>query len=195
VSSEELDGRGLGRRGSWTEIDGCESNSGLNDPEAVKTFAFSRSGNVGRIRLLQTGLNHCGENDLILSAFELFGAVASLLDGFVKVCVPVVPAFPFTWATLNGVISYLTMKRGGKVHDRGRVEITASNISCTNCPRNAADLGTYSDFWSEHEPGQWICLDFKTLKIEPMHYTIRSFDLKSWAVEGSDDGASWTKID
>jgi hypothetical protein len=47
----------------------------------------------------------------------------------------------------------------------------------------------------EDRPGQRICLDFKTLRIEPTHYTMRSFSLKSWAVEGSDDGASWTEID
>jgi hypothetical protein len=45
---------------------------------------------------------------------------------------------------------------------------------------------------------EWICLDFKTLRIEPTHYTIQAGDrvvLKSWAVEGSDDGALWTEID
>jgi hypothetical protein len=38
--------------------------------------------------------------------------------------------------------------------------------------------------------------------IHPTHYTIRTYQgdpdldhLKSWAVEGSDDGTSWTKID
>jgi hypothetical protein len=43
--------------------------------------------------------------------------------------------------------------------------------------------------------------DFKALRIAPTHYTIRTFNdgpscghLKSWAIEGSDDGASWTEI-
>jgi hypothetical protein len=70
-------------------------------------------------------------------------------------------------------------------------------------PRNAADFGNKdSFFWSQDKPGQWICWDFKALKVEPTHYTIRTYDsptnwyhLKSWAVEGSDDGASWTEID
>jgi hypothetical protein len=50
--------------------------------------------------------------------------------------------------------------------------------------------------------GQWICLDFKALRIETTHYTLRTYDrgpnwahLKSCVVEASDDGASWTEID
>jgi hypothetical protein len=45
-------------------------------------------------------------------------------------------------------------------------------------------------------------LDFKALGIEPTHYMFRTdwgnptFDhLKSWVVEGSDAGVSWTEID
>jgi hypothetical protein len=59
----------------------------------------------------------------------------------------------------------------------------------------------YSEFHSEDELSQWICWDFKTLRIEPTHYTIQTYGggpnwshLKSWAVEGSDDGSSWTEI-
>jgi hypothetical protein len=73
------------------------------------------------------------------------------------------------------------------------VEITASSNS--DIARNVADLGTDSSFWSEDEPGQWICLDFKTLTIEPTHYTIWELPLKSWVVEASDDGGSWMEID
>jgi hypothetical protein len=60
----------------------------------------------------------------------------------------------------------------------------------------------YSEFKSEDELGQWICFDFKTLRIKPTHYTIQTYcgerkghHLKSWAIEGSDDGVSWTEID
>jgi hypothetical protein len=63
---------------SWTEIDRREDNSDLNDEFAVKTFAVWRSGCFGMVRLRQTGLNHNGNDFLILSAFELFGAVAGL---------------------------------------------------------------------------------------------------------------------
>jgi hypothetical protein len=64
----------------------------------------------------------------------------------------------------------LTTKCGGNVHDRGVVEITASNISGADYPQNA--VGLEDDFWfcSEDKPGRWICLDFETVRIEPTHY-------------------------
>jgi len=73
----------------------------------------------------------------------------------------------------GGVISHLRATCGSK----GVVGITASSVSendpeCTS--RNAADLGTDSYFSSRNEPGQGICWDFKTLRIEPTHYTIRT---------------------
>jgi hypothetical protein len=112
---------------SWTEIDRRENNSDLNREWAVKTLAVSRSGSFGRIRLRQTVPNHWGDNELALTAFELFETVAGLRDDFLKFCFPTAPMFPFTWGPFNGVISRLTAKCGGNVHDKGAVEITASS--------------------------------------------------------------------
>jgi hypothetical protein len=156
------------------------------------------------VRLRQTGVNHRGGNDLILNAFELFGEVAGLSDDFVRFLFPMAPKFPFTWAPFNGIISHLTAKYSSNVDDKGIVAITASSVCASLYPRCAADfedLAT-SFFGSENQPNQWICFDFKALRIEPTHYTIRTFEydsnhwhLKSWVVEGSGDGASWTEID
>jgi hypothetical protein len=63
---------------TWTEIDGRENNSDLNDDLVVKTFTVAQSGRFRMIRLRQTGPNHCGDDYLVLSAFEVFGAVAEL---------------------------------------------------------------------------------------------------------------------
>jgi hypothetical protein len=43
--------------------------------------------------------------------------------------------------------------------------------------------------------GPWICWDFREMRICPTHYAIRADYLKSWVVEGSLDGSSWTEID
>jgi hypothetical protein len=184
---------------SWTEIDRRENTHDLNSWRTAKTFVVSRSGSFGRIRLRQIGLNHSGSNCLALEAFELFGEVAGLPDDAMKLRFPAAPRFPFTWAPFNGVISHLTAKCDGNVHEKGIVEITASSVFGTNYPRNAVDFRDNGlCFSSEDEPDQLICLDFKTLRIEPTHYTIQTGSenyLKSWAVEGSDDGASWTEID
>jgi hypothetical protein len=163
----------------------------------MKTFAVSPSGSFERIRLRQTGPHHQGGNRLNLNAFEVFGAVAGLPDDIMKLLFPMAPMFPFRGFPLVGIICYLTVKCGGNVHDKDVVEITASSSS--NSARNAANLEDSSLFYSDYyKPGQWICLDFKTLRIEPTHYTIKvdgEYYLKSWAIEGSDDGASWTEID
>jgi hypothetical protein len=82
--------------------------------------------------------------------------------------------------------------------------ITASSVCRWGkfAPRNAADLSSGSYFCSKTEKGAWISFDFKELRIEATHYTLRTFDfqpddshLKSWTVEGSNNGASWTEID
>jgi hypothetical protein len=66
-------------------------------------------------------------------------------------------------------------------------------------PRNAADFeDKYSYVCSGEEPGQWICLEFKTLRVEPTPHMIRTGTysrFRSWAVEGSEDGAARTEID
>jgi hypothetical protein len=104
---------------------------------------------------------------------------------------------------VGGLIAHLMVKCGGNVHNKGAVEITASSVAGSSCaPRKAADLVTVSIFLSQNESGGWICWDFKVLRIEPRHCTLRMCGcrsnwchLKSWAVEGSDDRASWTEID
>jgi hypothetical protein len=82
----------------------------------------------------------------------------------------------------------------------GAVKITARTYGWE--ARQTNDLGNNCEFCSADLPSQWICFDFKALRIEPTHYTIQTYcadanrsHLRSWAIEGSDDGASWTEID
>jgi hypothetical protein len=65
---------------SWTKIDRREKNSNFNGGCHMKTFAVAQSGSFRRIHLRQIGPNHFGNNHLVLSAFELFGAVAGLQE-------------------------------------------------------------------------------------------------------------------
>jgi hypothetical protein len=56
--------------------------------------------------------------------------------------------------SLSRIISHLTAKCGGKVHDMGVVEITASSVYNIHYPHYAADLGIIgSHFISENKPG------------------------------------------
>jgi hypothetical protein len=98
----------------------------------------------------------------------------------------------------DGIISYLTRKHRGNVHDKGIVTITSKSVLNDDpklALRNLADLTHDSCFQSKNEPDQWVCWDFHEMRVRPTHYTIRTFGLKSWVVEGSLDGEAWTEID
>jgi uncharacterized coiled-coil protein SlyX len=105
--------------------------------------------------------------------------------------------FPLKQAkSVNGIISYLTRKYGGNVHDKHIVTITSKSVTdSSHALGNVADLTSESSFISKSEPGQWICWDFHEVRVRPTHYTIKSADLTSWVVEASLDGESWTKVD
>jgi hypothetical protein len=104
---------------------------------------------------------------------------------------------------LHGIISYLTEKHSGNVHDKGVVNITASSVWSSYDAKHAADLGS-DDYWeSENEDNSWLCYDFKACRVKPTHYTIQSprvrstsdYYLKNWIVEVSNDGSGWKMID
>jgi hypothetical protein len=90
--------------------------------------------------------------------------------------------------------------------EREKVAIEDHSCKC----RNAVDLDEDSSFCSNgeggdigHSPNNWICYDFRDRRIAPTHYTIRSeyddrsnsINLRSWAVEVSNDGRNWQQID
>jgi hypothetical protein len=56
--------------------------------------------------------------------------------------------------SLDDLISYLTQKHGGNVHDRGIVTITSKSVASYSRVQNVADLTSNSYFHSINEPGQ-----------------------------------------
>jgi hypothetical protein len=104
---------------------------------------------------------------------------------------------PRKTASVDGIISYLTKKHRGNVHDKGIVTITSKSISY-GALGNVADLKQWSYFSLVNEPGQWICWDFHEMRVGPAHYVIHGVavgNLKSWVVESSLDGENWIEID
>jgi hypothetical protein len=100
--------------------------------------------------------------------------------------------------SLDGIISYLTKKHGGNVHEKGIVTITSKSVRNDDpkyALKNVADLPFDSRFYSKNEPGQWLCWDFREMRVRPTHCTIGTAYLKSWVLDGSLDGKSWTEID
>jgi hypothetical protein len=108
-----------------------------------------------------------------------------------------------TGKQLDGIISYLTDKHGGNLHDKGIVTVTSKSILSADSGsalRNVIDLASPSYFLSEDEPDQWICWKFHGLRIRPTHYTIKTHDdsssMNSWTVHGTlDPSKGWTELD
>jgi hypothetical protein len=105
--------------------------------------------------------------------------------------------FPLKEAkSVNGIISYLTRKHGGNVHDKEIVTITSKSVASDQyAVRNTADITSHSYFLSKDAPAQWVCWDFHEMRVRPAHYTITNFRLKSWVVESSLDFMNWIEID
>ena len=74
--------------------------------------------------------------------------------------------------------------------------------SSSGAPDLAADFDTKSEFQSKDKPGQWICYDFLDARVSPTSYSIKSSrgstgynHPKSWVLEVSTDGQTWTVVD
>jgi hypothetical protein len=100
---------------------------------------------------------------------------------------------------LDGIIAALTRSGGGNVHDQGIVDVSASSVYLKFVARNAVDLDQKNYFQSENHPNQWLCYDFKDRRIRLTDYSIaahtKNWFLRSWVVEGSEDGSTWTILD
>jgi hypothetical protein len=173
-------------------------------------------------------------SDLLANMCEIFPstAILNVLD-CVKVSFPNVSvtdvlgaayrAFPQAAGTkqllpsasdpLKGIIADLTSMGARNVHDRDVVIVTSSKGD-SHHPKVVADLKSDDRFCSHYRGKEadipytrnnWICYDFKTRRIIPTHYSIRSPNhghgpgfgnyLKSWLVEISTDGEQWVEID
>ena len=120
---------------------------------------------------------------------------------FGNVKAPTVRKFRYNEAKpLNGVIAHLTRECGGNVHEKGVVEVTASNFWFCADAKYAVDLGTDPGFFSTNEPNSWIRYDFKGRRVALTSYSIRTGSFQfpiSWVLEVSNDETvdSWTVVD
>ena len=104
---------------------------------------------------------------------------------------------------LNGIIRYLTSFSGGNVHEKGVVDVSSSSIYPGDYyPRYVASLDDKEHFFaSDRQENAFLTYDFKTRKVHPTHYTIRtrnSYDHYhpcNWVIEGSNDGLNWKQLD
>jgi hypothetical protein len=105
---------------------------------------------------------------------------------------------------LEGIISFLTEKRGGNLQEKGAVEVSASGTEWSDCPlKHILDFKSISKgFATDSVTNSWIRIDFLNYQINPTHYSIRTrtdwdgCHPRSWVIEGSDDsGRNWIELD
>jgi hypothetical protein len=99
----------------------------------------------------------------------------------------------------SGILSHLTTKCGGNVHEKGAVNITSSGGQGNKCWQ-VADHG-WNNYWiSQNIPNSWICFDFKDKSVFLEHYTLKSGGngncyFIQWEIEGSNDCSTWKSLD
>jgi hypothetical protein len=60
---------------SWREVDYQADNEQLNDERCIGTFAVTGGGECRFIRLVNIGRNHYGNDQLAITAWEIFGTL------------------------------------------------------------------------------------------------------------------------
>jgi hypothetical protein len=109
---------------------------------------------------------------------------------------------------LNGIISYLSHECGGNVVEKDIIRVFGSTQYGNYDERKIVDMNPDTYFHTENDPnskdrGQWICYDFRRMRVTPTHYSIMTrsnYDCnvhqpKSWVIEISADEKNWTVID
>jgi hypothetical protein len=180
---------------NWTEIDRKTNNRDFEEWN-LASFTVSKPAECRFIRLTQTAKNRNGEHKLSLSNIEFFGILYESKNAVSSGPIPVEKPI-----SMHGIISYLTEKYGGNVHEKGIVTITSKSARPDveglgfGALRHIADFNDDEAFISMPGPGQWVCWDFHESRVSPIRYEIRAHDLDSWVVETSLDGKRWTEID
>ena len=102
-------------------------------------------------------------------------------------------------STTNNIIQYFTNQCGGNVHSKGVINVTASSINHSSMNvENCLIKDDSHVFATRSLPNQWIQFDFKEKRVALTSYTIKDIHtpyLKSWILEGSNDGINFQKLD
>ena len=144
--------------------------------------------------------------------------VATALDGSgvtarkdLKIEEPITKV-PFNSGTsdrFNGIVRHILKDDTKASIAKGVIGVSASTISsngenvqpiCALLKRNEKG----SDYWyfhsKENDSDAWLCLDFKDKKVNPSHYSLKSYpggnvNIINWNIEGSNDGEKWEILD
>lgn len=117
------------------------------------------------------------------------------------------PFDPSSLKSLNEMVNYLTIQAGRNIHDSSIIEVSSDKILTSmmradeNHRKNLLNKDTDGIYRPDRSHDNFfIRFDFKSMKAEITHYTIRTAgnmhgNMKNWIFEISDDGSNWTEID
>ncbi|OHS96431.1 hypothetical protein TRFO_37412 [Tritrichomonas foetus] len=105
--------------------------------------------------------------------------------------------------SLNGVFAYLSSTiENGNIKEAGLIDITSSSAVTIGDLANIVDRDSEMYSYTSNDPDSWIQIDFKNFRLTPTFYSIRTennpsgYDhMRSWVLEGSEDGHAWTELD
>jgi hypothetical protein len=109
------------------------------------------------------------------------------------------PGFPF-----DGILAFLSKQCQGNPHVKGFLEVTSSGTAtrCTSKPEGILEGRDIGEWSSTNEDDSWIQIEFKEISVQLSAYTIGTSEgkvgtahLKSWKLEGSNDGFEWVQLD
>ena len=111
---------------------------------------------------------------------------------------------PYTGDMYSGIISVLTDRHKGNLHDLGVVTVTSRDLYGPQyLQKYVLDLRSESSCYeSSDSEGAWFCLDFGERMVEVSHYWVRTYGngpghLKTWVLEGAHDQSTgeWVVLD
>jgi hypothetical protein len=111
--------------------------------------------------------------------------------------------FPFTpELEMKGIVHYLATN-GGKDEYANPHLLGVLTVSASSLERGLMlDLVAQepNELWTRPVPASWFCVDFKSRRVRPLHYSLRHGGLhktdflRHWDLLGSNDGQSWTLL-
>lgn len=178
----------------------------LDEKGETATFAcHTPTGQKFRIfRVRQTGRNSNNHFYLALSGFEIFGETFAENTRPSTEPDPVasfVHTAPFDG---NGLVHHLTTNGGTRGYlnpaTTGLARVTSSAMMADSEPATAVLGDAAVRCVTRPVSNAWIAIEFPGIRLRPDHYSLRHYDswdteaLRSWRLEGSNDGTQWTPL-
>jgi hypothetical protein len=189
---------GSNDRVEWVTLREHKADASLNKKGATKTWALSLPAADEAyqfFRVRQVGLNSNNHNYLALSGFELYGELSPASAR---------PMFAYQSDFDEHGLMYHLGTSGGHAAfvnpvKRGRVQVSASSVQHDSAAPHELLSRRALRFSTKAENNAWVMFTLDA-RVKPTHYSLRHYTtwdteaLRTWVLEGSNDGKRWTTL-